>query len=55
VRQYKDICDSFIAPNIPLDPTLEEEALTYLSCGDHDTNLFDCLGEFLWFYRAVVI
>ena len=29
--------------------------LTYLSGGDHDTNLFDSLGELIWFNCSIVV
>ena len=29
--------------------------LTYLSGGDHDTNLFDSLGELIWFNCSIIV
>ena len=29
--------------------------VTYLSGGDHDADLFDGLGEFLWLHSVIVV
>jgi hypothetical protein len=35
--------------------TKRAERLTYLSCGDHDANLFDCFGKLIRFDSAIVV